>query len=75
MIRARRVIIGANGSPGSLRALCQARDVAEHDDVMLIPVPPPVLAEDVGPGWKNRRFWRRQLTMDRVLHEWHGSLS
>lgn len=38
MIRASRVIIGANGSPGSLRALRQAREVAEHDDAMLDPV-------------------------------------
>jgi nucleotide-binding universal stress UspA family protein len=180
MTRASRVIIGANGSPGSLRALRYARDVARRDDAMLIPVvawtppggelaerrapsaalrrawhqdatgrlraalaaawgdaapdglivqlyvvrgpsgpvlvdlacrpgdllvigagrrgplgrirggevsryclahatcpvlavPPPALAEDVGPGLRHHRFWHRPLTADQVLREWQGS--
>jgi nucleotide-binding universal stress UspA family protein len=35
---ARRVIVGASGSPGSLRALRHAEDLARHSDATLIPV-------------------------------------
>lgn len=34
----RRVIVGASGSPGSLRALRHAEDLARHSDATLIPV-------------------------------------
>jgi nucleotide-binding universal stress UspA family protein len=34
----RRVIVGASGSPGSLRALRHAEDLARHGDATLIPV-------------------------------------
>ena len=34
----RRVIVGASGSPGSLRALRHAEDLARHRDATLIPV-------------------------------------
>jgi nucleotide-binding universal stress UspA family protein len=35
---ARRVIVGASGSPGSLRALRHAEDLARHSDATLTPV-------------------------------------
>ncbi len=38
MSGARRVIVGASGSPGSLRALRHAEDLARHSDAPLIPV-------------------------------------
>ena len=34
----RRIIVGASGSPGSLRALRHAEDLARHSDATLIPV-------------------------------------
>jgi len=34
----RRVIVGASGSPGSLRALRHAEDLARHSDATLLPV-------------------------------------
>ena len=38
MSGARRVIVGASGSPGSLRALRHAEDLARHSDAALTPV-------------------------------------
>ena len=38
MTGVRRVIVGASGSPGSLRALRQAEDLARHNDAALTPV-------------------------------------
>ena len=38
MTGVRRVIVGASGSPGSLRALRHAEDLARHDDAALTPV-------------------------------------
>ena len=38
MSRARRVIVGASGSPGSLRALRHAEDLARHSVATLTPV-------------------------------------
>ena len=38
MTGVRRVIVGASGSPGSLRALRHAEDLARHSDATLMPV-------------------------------------
>ena len=38
MTGVRRVIVGASGSPGSLRALRHAEDLARHRDATLMPV-------------------------------------
>jgi nucleotide-binding universal stress UspA family protein len=59
----RRVIVGVSGSPGGLRALRCAQDLARHsDDAMLIPVlawtpPGGDLAERHAPSPALRRIW------------------
>ena len=58
----RRVVVGASGSPGSLRALRYARDLARAHDVTLIPVlawvpPGGDLADRRSPCGYLRRVW------------------
>jgi len=62
-----------HGPLGRLRGGRVSRYCLAHATCPVLAVPPPAPARDAGPGWKHRRFWRRQLTMDQVLHEWHGS--
>ncbi len=59
----RRVIVGASGSPGSLRALRYAEDLARAHDATLIPVlawvpPGGDLAERRSPCGYLRRIWK-----------------
>ena len=59
----RRVIVGASGSPGSLRALRYAEDLARAHDATLIPVltwvpPGGDLADRHSPCGYLRRIWR-----------------
>jgi len=66
----RRVIVGASGSPGSLRALRHAEDLARHSDATLMPVlawvPPAVLAQQRRGlhGWALRR---RGVNVEEIL--------
>jgi nucleotide-binding universal stress UspA family protein len=58
----RRIIIGANGSPASIRALRYAEDLARVSDAMLVPViawtpPGGELAERRAPSRELRRAW------------------
>ncbi|HTT52631.1 MAG TPA: universal stress protein [Streptosporangiaceae bacterium] len=58
----RRIIIGANGSPGSIRALRYAEDLAYFSHAMLVPViawtpPGGELAERRAPSSELRRAW------------------
>ncbi len=58
----RRVIVGASGSPGSLRALRYAEELARAHDVPLIPVlawvpPGGDRADRCSPGGYLRRLW------------------
>ena len=64
MCGARRVIVGASGSPGSLRALRYAEDLARLNDALLIPVlawtpPGGDLAERRSPSAYLRRVWQQ----------------
>lgn len=64
MAGARRVIVGASGSPGSLRALRYAEDLARHHGALLIPVmawtpPGGDLAERRSPSRHLRRIWEQ----------------
>ena len=59
----RRVIVGASGSPGSLRALRYAEDLARAHDATLIPVlawvpPGGDLADRRHPCGYLRRIWK-----------------
>jgi len=59
----RRVIVGASGSPGSLRALRYGEDLARHSDAVLIPVlawtpPGGDLAERRAPCPPLRQVWQ-----------------
>jgi nucleotide-binding universal stress UspA family protein len=61
---ARRVIVGACGSPGSIRALRYAEDLARHNEALLIPVlawtpPGGDLAERRSPSGHLRRVWEQ----------------
>ncbi len=58
----RRVIVGASGSPASLRALRYAEELARANDALLIPV----LA------WIPWMFWHRPLNPDQVLQDRGG---
>ena len=58
----RRIIIGANGSPGSIRALRYAEDLARPSDATLMPVitwipPGGELAERRAPSRELRQAW------------------
>lgn len=58
----RRIIIGANGSPGSIRALRYAEDLARISDAALVPViawtpPGGEMAERRAPSAELRRAW------------------
>ncbi len=77
----RRVIVGASGSPGSLRALRYAEDLARHSDAMLIPVlawapPGGDLAERRAPCPALRELWQesaRQRLADALAMAWGGT--
>ncbi|HZC61150.1 MAG TPA: universal stress protein, partial [Streptosporangiaceae bacterium] len=60
---ARRIIIGTNGSPGSLQALRYAAGVAQENDAPLVPVlawlpPGGDLADRRHPSGYLRQIWR-----------------
>jgi nucleotide-binding universal stress UspA family protein len=64
MSRPRRIIIGANGSPGSIRALRYAEDLARFSDATLVPViawtpPGGEMAERRAPSGELRRVWAK----------------
>jgi nucleotide-binding universal stress UspA family protein len=68
----RRVVVGASGSPGSLRALRYARDLARAHDAPLIPVlawvpPGGDLADRRAPCGYLRRIWAQDAKQR--LHE------
>lgn len=70
MSRPRRIIIGANGSPGSIRALRYAEDLARFSDATLVPViawtpPGGEMAERRAPSGELRRIWA-QAARDRL---------
>jgi nucleotide-binding universal stress UspA family protein len=70
MSRPRRIIIGANGSPGSIRALRYAEDLARFSDATLVPViawtpPGGEMAERRAPSGELRRVWA-QAARDRL---------
>jgi nucleotide-binding universal stress UspA family protein len=67
----RRVIVGASGSPGSLRALRYGRETARHNDALLIPVlawtpPGGDLAERRTPSPPLRRIWEQAASQRRA---------
>ena len=82
----RRIIIGANGSPSSIRALRYAEDLARFSAATLVPVlawtpPGGDMAERRAPSAQLRRlgspaglrgwaFRHRELTLDRAMREW-----
>ena len=71
MSRPRRIIIGANGSPGSIRALRYAAEgLARFSDATLVPViawtpPGGEMAERRAPSGELRRIWA-QAARDRL---------
>jgi nucleotide-binding universal stress UspA family protein len=70
MSRPRRIIIGANGSPGSIRALRYAEDLARFSDATLVPViawtpPGGEMAERRAPSRELRQVWA-QAARDRL---------
>ena len=72
MSGARRVFVGASGSPGSLRALRYAEEAARRLDALLIPVmawtpPGGELAERRTPSHGLRRIWE-QAASERLAH-------
>jgi nucleotide-binding universal stress UspA family protein len=76
----RRIIIGANGSPGSIRALRYAEDLAHFSGATLVPViawtpPGGELAERRAPSPELRRVWaaaaKRRLR-DAMEAAWGG---
>jgi nucleotide-binding universal stress UspA family protein len=79
--RVRRVIVGASGSPGSIRALRHAHDLACQDDALLIPViawtpPGGDLAERRAPSAELRRAWAAAATQrlqDALQAAWGGA--
>lgn len=67
----RRIIIGANGSPGSIRALRYAEDLARFSAATLVPViawtpPGGDMAERRAPSAELRRAWA-EAARDRLL--------
>jgi nucleotide-binding universal stress UspA family protein len=76
----RRVVVGASGSPGSLRALRYAEELARADDATLIPVlawvpPGGDLADRRSPCGYLRRVWAedaRQRLRDTLTAAWGG---
>lgn len=72
MTGARRVIVGASGTPASLRALRYAEEAARRHDALLIPVlvwspPGGELAERRTPSFGLRRIWEEAAT-ERLTH-------
>jgi nucleotide-binding universal stress UspA family protein len=80
MFGPRRIIIGANGSPGSLRALRYAEDLAHFSGARLVPViawtpPGGELAERRAPSPELRRVWAeaaKQRLRDAMQAAWGG---
>jgi nucleotide-binding universal stress UspA family protein len=76
----RRIIIGANGSPGSIRALRYAEDLAQFSGAMLVPViawtpPGGEFAERRAPSSELRRMWAaaaKQRLRDAMDAAWGG---
>ena len=80
MSGARRIIVGASGSPGSLQALRFAADLARDDDATLIPVlawlpPGGDQADRRQPSLYLRRIWKEaawQRLWDALDRAWGG---
>ena len=80
MTSARRVIVGACGSPGSIRAMRYARDLASRSDATLVVVhawtaPGGDLADRRSPSPYLRRVWQQaawQRVRDCVEAAWGG---
>jgi nucleotide-binding universal stress UspA family protein len=76
----RRIIIGANGSPGSIRALRYAEDLAHFGGATLVPViawtpPGGEFAERRAPSSELRRVWAaaaKQRLRDAMDAAWGG---
>jgi nucleotide-binding universal stress UspA family protein len=76
----RRIIIGANGSPGSIRALRYAEDLAHFSGATLVPViawtpPGGEMAERRAPSAELRRVWSaaaKQRLRDAMDAAWGG---
>jgi nucleotide-binding universal stress UspA family protein len=76
----RRIIIGANGSPESIRALRYAEDLARFSDARLVPViawtpPGGEMAERRAPSAELRRAWAsaaKQRLCDAMAAAWGG---
>jgi nucleotide-binding universal stress UspA family protein len=76
----RRIIIGANGSPESIRALRYAEDLARFSDAILVPViawtpPGGEMAERRAPSTELRRVWAtaaKQRLRDAMDAAWGG---
>jgi nucleotide-binding universal stress UspA family protein len=76
----RRIIIGANGSPGSIRALRYAEDLAQFSGAVLVPViawtpPGGEFAERRAPSSELRRMWAaaaKQRLRDAMEAAWGG---
>jgi nucleotide-binding universal stress UspA family protein len=76
----RRIIIGANGSPGSIRALRYAEDLAHFGRATLVPViawtpPGGEMAERRAPSAELRRAWAsaaKQRLRDSMDAAWGG---
>jgi nucleotide-binding universal stress UspA family protein len=76
----RRIVIGANGSPGSIRALRYAEDLAHFSGAALVPViawtpPGGELAERRAPSLELRRAWAeaaRTRLRDAMNAAWGG---
>lgn len=82
MPRVRRVIVGASGSPGSIRALRRAHDLACRDDAPPVPViagtpPGGDLAERRAPSTELRRAWAAAATrrlLNALQVAWGGAI-
>src|ERR1700759_1219362 len=80
MSGSRRIIIGANGSPESIRALRYAEDLARFSDAILVPViawtpPGGEMAERRSPSAALRRVWAtaaKQRLRDTMDAAWGG---
>src|ERR1700759_1025564 len=80
MSGSRRIIIGANGSPESIRALRYAEDLARFSDAILVPViawtpPGGEMAERRSPSAELRRVWATAATQrlrDAMDAAWGG---
>jgi nucleotide-binding universal stress UspA family protein len=76
----RRIIVGASGSPGSIRALRYAKDLARVSNALLIPVvawtpPGGDLAERRGASAELRRIWEnaaKQRLREAMDTAWAG---